>query len=170
MLILNIWALLHEDKNFSQREWMKDSAFSVSSGTDKGSTAEQRPYQLSLLSEGEGLAADTLFLQGNEVTPLASSDLFPTSAVPYKTKKPKITLEEDDYIEAASKIIKRDFFPDLMKMEGQYDYLKAIERNDMKGIQAALEKLDRIDREFKRALYIYRTFYATFFVSRWAQF
>ncbi|KAF9152401.1 hypothetical protein BG015_005300 [Linnemannia schmuckeri] len=54
---------------------------------------------------------------------------------------PQVILEEDDYIEALSKIIERDFFPDLARLKRQHAYLDAVEQNDSERIQAAAREL-----------------------------
>ncbi|KAF9550974.1 DiGeorge syndrome critical region protein 14 [Mortierella hygrophila] len=54
---------------------------------------------------------------------------------------PQVILEEDDYIEALSKIIERDFFPDLARLKRQHAYLDAVEQNDSERIQAAAKEL-----------------------------
>lgn len=54
---------------------------------------------------------------------------------------PQVILEEDDYIEALSKIIERDFFPDLARLKRQHAYLDAVEQNDSVRIQAAAREL-----------------------------
>ncbi|XP_023309523.2 splicing factor ESS-2 homolog [Lucilia cuprina] len=46
-----------------------------------------------------------------------------------KKAKPKI-LTEEKYIEEISKIIQRDFFPDLEKLKAQNDYLDAMDQKD----------------------------------------
>ncbi|KAF8939533.1 DiGeorge syndrome critical region protein 14 [Haplosporangium gracile] len=57
------------------------------------------------------------------------------------TPAPQVILEEDDYIEALSKIIERDFFPDLARLKRQHAYLDAVEQNDSERIQAAAREL-----------------------------
>ncbi|XP_055844887.1 splicing factor ESS-2 homolog [Episyrphus balteatus] len=54
---------------------------------------------------------------------------FKKPTIPKKRNKPKI-LTEEKYIEELSKIIQRDFFPDLDKLRAQNDYLDALEKND----------------------------------------
>ncbi|XP_055911127.1 splicing factor ESS-2 homolog [Eupeodes corollae] len=54
---------------------------------------------------------------------------FKKPIVPKKRNKPKI-LTEEKYIEELSKIIQRDFFPDLDRLRAQNDYLDALEKND----------------------------------------
>ncbi|KAG0031222.1 DiGeorge syndrome critical region protein 14 [Podila clonocystis] len=54
---------------------------------------------------------------------------------------PQQILEEDDYTEALSKIIERDFFPDIAKLKRQHEYLDALAMNDIQRIQAAARDL-----------------------------
>jgi protein DGCR14 len=50
---------------------------------------------------------------------------------PSKYQRPKkIQMEEDDFTETMGKIIRRDFFPDLPKLEAQLEYINATDSND----------------------------------------
>lgn len=80
-----------------------------------------------------------------------SKDKAKTDAlIPYEFKvpsrvsrKPKKVLSEDDFSEGITKIIERDFFPDIPKLEAKAEYYDALERND-------LVKLREIQMRFKR--------------------
>ncbi|KAF9177864.1 DiGeorge syndrome critical region protein 14 [Haplosporangium sp. Z 767] len=63
---------------------------------------------------------------------------------------PQQILEEDEYIEALSKIIERDFFPDLAKLKRQHAYLDAVEMNDIQRIEAAAKELAGNDTPWAR--------------------
>ncbi|XP_015187128.1 PREDICTED: protein DGCR14 homolog isoform X1 [Polistes dominula] len=49
-------------------------------------------------------------------------------------------LDEDTYIEKIGKIIQRDFFPHLEKLQAQNQYLDALEQNDVKRMRELYEK------------------------------
>ncbi|KAG0051084.1 DiGeorge syndrome critical region protein 14 [Gryganskiella cystojenkinii] len=57
------------------------------------------------------------------------------------TPLPQTVLEEDDYTEALSKIIERDFYPDLAKLKRQHAYLDAVQMNDLERIAATARDL-----------------------------
>lgn len=49
-----------------------------------------------------------------------------------KRAKPKETvLDEDTYIDALQTIIRRDFYPDLPKLEAQLEWMEAEKANDV---------------------------------------
>jgi protein DGCR14 len=58
-----------------------------------------------------------------------------------RIKRPPKVLEEDDYTDALSQIIARDFFPGLHEVQSQQEYLNALESNDEIWIAEAGQKL-----------------------------
>ncbi|RUS70562.1 hypothetical protein EGW08_021676 [Elysia chlorotica] len=73
-----------------------------------------------------------------------------SAVLPYEFKvpvraarKPKKVLSEDDFSEGITKIIERDFFPDIPKLEAKAEYYEALDSND-------LVKLREIQMRFKR--------------------
>nr|XP_061800896.1 splicing factor ESS-2 homolog [Nerophis lumbriciformis] len=55
----------------------------------------------------------------------------PTDADTLAEKPRKKVLNEEDYIESLEKIVQRDFFPDVTKLQAQKDYLDAEESGDL---------------------------------------
>ena len=70
-----------------------------------------------------------------------SSDVMPPPPPPKRIKRPPKVLDEDDYTDALSKIIARDFFPGLLESQKQKEYLDALESRDPTWIASAEEKL-----------------------------
>ena len=58
-----------------------------------------------------------------------------------RIKRPPKVLDEDDYTNALSKIIARDFFPGLHEVQSQQEYLNALESNNETWIAEAGQKL-----------------------------
>lgn len=59
-----------------------------------------------------------------------------TFKAPRSRKRHKLkVLDEDDYVSAIEKIIRRDFFPELPKLEAQHSYLTALENNDAEALR-----------------------------------
>jgi protein DGCR14 len=58
-----------------------------------------------------------------------------------RIKRPPKVLDEDDYTNALSNIIARDFFPGLHEVQSQQEYLNALESNDATWIAEAGQKL-----------------------------
>jgi len=62
-----------------------------------------------------------------------AADPYPSRAIPLRA------LEEDDYVEAVSALIERDFFPDLPHLRARYELMQARLRGD-NALAKALEK------------------------------
>jgi protein DGCR14 len=63
---------------------------------------------------------------------------------PEKSLNRQTVLEEDEYLEALSKIIARDFFPSLVHLDATNDYLDAVSSKDPKLIQQSVRKLQQL--------------------------
>ena len=63
---------------------------------------------------------------------------------PKRIKRPSQVLDEDEYTEALSQIIARDFFPGLLEARSQQDYLDALESKDSSWISSARQTLTEV--------------------------
>ena len=70
--------------------------------------------------------------------------LMPPPPAPKRIKRPTKVLDEDDYTDALSHIIARDFFPGLMETDTQQEYLNALDSQDQEWISSAGRKLTEI--------------------------
>lgn len=77
------------------------------------------------------------------LTKRPSSDLMGPPPLPKRIKRPPKVLDEDDYTEALSQIIARDFFPGLAEQKSQKEYLDALESNDPVWIASAGKNLQK---------------------------
>lgn len=72
------------------------------------------------------------------------NSLMPPPPPPKRIKRPAKVLDEDDYADALSHIIARDFFPGLLEIESKQDYLNALDSQDHEWIAAAGRKLTEV--------------------------
>ncbi|XP_055543832.1 splicing factor ESS-2 homolog [Wyeomyia smithii] len=66
--------------------------------------------------------------------------VFKKPAIPKTVKQKKVILTEENYLEEMSKIIQRDFFPDLQKLKAQNEYLDALASNDIVKLRQIFSK------------------------------
>ena len=72
------------------------------------------------------------------------TSLMPPPPPPKRIKRPAKVLDEDDYTDALSHIIARDFFPGLLEIESKQDYIDALDSQDHEWIAAAGRKLTEV--------------------------
>ncbi|KAI0639743.1 nuclear protein DGCR14 [Trametes polyzona] len=78
-------------------------------------------------------------------TPGASS-----SSQPARSLNRQVVLDEDEYTEALSHIIKRDFFPSLVHIDATNNYLDALRSQDPTLIQASVRRLEDLQTPVSR--------------------
>lgn len=57
--------------------------------------------------------------------------------------KNKKVVQDDVFVSSLSNIIQKNFFPDLDRIDAQYDYLVALEQGDITALKSASERLDK---------------------------
>lgn len=68
-----------------------------------------------------------------------------SSSQPPRSLNRQVVLEEDEYTEALSHIIKRDFFPSLAQLDATNGYLDALKSHDPSLIQASVRRLEDLN-------------------------
>ena len=72
------------------------------------------------------------------------TSLMPPPPPPKRIKRPAKVLDEDDYTDALSHIIARDFFPGLLETQSKQEYLDALDSHDHEWIADAGRKLKEV--------------------------
>lgn len=72
------------------------------------------------------------------------------SSQPARSLNRQVVLDEDDYTEALSHIIARDFFPSLVHLDATNNYLDALQTHDPQLIQASVRRLEDLQTPVSR--------------------
>lgn len=72
------------------------------------------------------------------------TSLMPPPPLPKRIKRPAKVLDEDEYTDALSHIIARDFYPGLLETESKQEYLDALNSKDHQWIAAAGRNLTEV--------------------------
>ena len=67
-----------------------------------------------------------------------------SSSQPIRSLNRQVVLEEDEYTEALSHIIARDFFPSLVHLDATNEYLDALRTQDNQRIDASVRRLESL--------------------------
>lgn len=63
------------------------------------------------------------------------------------TARKMLVLSEEAYLGGMSRIIQRDYFPDLARLQAEEAYLDAVEREDLVGVNAACQRLQELKED-----------------------
>ncbi|KAM5444508.1 hypothetical protein MaudCBS49596_007955 [Microsporum audouinii] len=74
----------------------------------------------------------------------SDTQLMPPPPPAKRIKRPPVALDEDDYTDALSHIVARDFFPGLLETQAQRDYLDALESKDKEWITTAGRRMAQV--------------------------
>jgi len=74
-----------------------------------------------------------------------ASESSPQTDAPVRSLDRQVVLEEDEYTEALSHIIARDFFPSLAHLDATNNYLDALKSQDSARIQATIRRMEEIN-------------------------
>lgn len=74
-----------------------------------------------------------------------ATDSSSKTEIPPRSLDRQVVLEEDEYAEALSNIIARDFFPSLVHLDATNNYLDALKSQDPSQIQATVRRLEEIN-------------------------
>ncbi|KAF2196527.1 hypothetical protein GQ43DRAFT_445026 [Delitschia confertaspora ATCC 74209] len=84
--------------------------------------------------------------QNSQVLAKRSSEtaLMPPPPAPKRIKRPAKVLEDDEYVDRLSDIVKKQFFPDMVRREALIEYVDALRSKNRAWISEAEEKLEEV--------------------------